>query len=208
MKWTPRIVLLGAAGTSILLIVLSLFWQVDTRRAATPPPAATPQQVASPETPALSRNPVPTEEGNQREVTIFFQSPDSDELVPEIRKIFLTGSITDQARQTVKELINGPTSRLLPTIPAGTELREIYLAAGGIAYVDLSQAFVDRHPGGSSAEIGTVFSLVDTLTYNFPEIRKVQILVEGEERATLKEHLDLSRAYLADMSLVSRKEGR
>jgi len=208
MKWTSRMVLLGAAGISALLIVLSIFWRVDTRRAAAPPPAATPQQAASPETPALSRNPTPAEEGNQREVTIFFQSPDSDDLVPETRKIFLTGSVTDQARQTVQALIEGPESHLIPTIPAGTELREIYLGAGGIAYVDFSQAFVNRHPGGSSAEIGTVFSLVDTLTYNFPEIRKVRILVEGEERATLREHLDLSRAYVADMSLVSRKEGR
>jgi len=49
---------------------------------------------------------------------------------------------------------------------------------------------------------------VDTLAYNFPEIRRVKILVEGEERPTLKEHLDLSRAYVADMSLVSRQERR
>jgi hypothetical protein len=48
---------------------------------------------------------------------------------------------------------------------------------------------------------------VDTLSFNFPEIRRVKVLVEGEERATLKEHLDLTRAYVADMSLVSRKEG-
>jgi spore germination protein GerM len=207
MRFTPRVVVLAAIGISALFIALALLWQVDTRRAASPPPATTPQQATSPATPALSRTPVTTEEGNQREVTLFFQSPDSDDLVPEVRKIFLTESITDQARQTVKELIGGSESRLLPTIPAGTELREIYLSKDGTAYVDFSRALVDRHPGGSSAEIGTVFSLVDTLTYNFPEIRRVKFLVEGEERATLKEHLDLSRAYSADMSLV-RKEGR
>ena len=208
MKLTPRVVLLAAVGISALLIALAMLWQVDTRRAASPPPATTPQQASSPATPALSRNPVPTEEGNQKEVTLFFQSSDSDDLVPEVRKIFLTETVTDQARQTVKELIGGPESGLVATIPAGTELREIYLTRDGTAFVDFSQTFVDRHPGGSSGEIATVFSLVDTLTFNFPEIRRVKILVEGEERATLKEHLDLTRAYVADMSLVSRKEGR
>jgi spore germination protein GerM len=208
MKWTPRAILLAAVVISALLIAVSLLWQVDSRRAATPPPAKTQEQATSPDTPALSRNPVPVEEGNQREVTLFFQSPDSDNLVPEVRKIFLTESVSDQARQTVKELIGGPQTRLVATIPAGTELREIYLSKEGTAFVDFSQAFVDKHPGGSSAEIGTIFSLVNTLTYNFPEIHKVKILVEGEERETLKEHLDLTRAYSADMSLVSRTEGR
>ena len=208
MRLSPRVVLLAAVGISALLIALALIWQLDSRRAASPPPAATPQQASSPATPALSRNPAPTEEGNQREVTLFFQSPDSDDLVPEVRKIFLTETITDQARQTVKELISGPESRLVATIPPGTELREIYLTRDGTAYVDFSRTFVDRHPGGSSAEIATVFSLVDTLSFNFPEIRRIKILVEGEERSTLKEHLDLTRAYVADMSLVSRSGGR
>ena len=208
MKWTPRAILLAAVGISALLVAISLLWQVDSRRAAAPPPAVTQQQATSPETPALSRNPEPVVEGNQREVTLFFQSPDSDDLVPEVHKIFLTDSVTDQARQTVKELIGGPLTSLLPTIPKGTELREIYLAKDGTAFVDFSQAFVDKHSGGSAAEIGTIFSLVNTLTYDFPEIRRVKILVEGEERETLKEHLDLTRAYSADMSLVSRTEGR
>jgi len=209
MKWSPRVVLPAAVGLSVLLIAISFFWRVDSRRAAVPPAAETPQQAASPETPALSRNPTtPAEEGNQREVTLFFQSAKDDDLVPETRKIFLTATITDQARQVVKELIDGPHTALLPTIPATAEVREVYLADGGTVYVDFSKAFVDAHPGGSSAEISTIFSLVDTLTYNFPEIKKVRFLVEGEERATLKEHLDLGRAYVADMSLVSRTEGR
>jgi spore germination protein GerM len=202
------VVLPAAVGISVLLVTLSLLWRFDSRRAAVPPAAKTPQQAASPDTPALSRNPAtPVEQGNQREVTLFFQSAQGDELVPETRKIFLTDSITAQARQVVKELIDGPHSALLPTLPATAELREIYLAPGGTVYLDFSRAFVDAHPGGSSAEISTVFSLVDTLAYNFPEIKRVRFLVEGEERSTLKEHLDLGRAYVADMSLESRTEG-
>jgi hypothetical protein len=112
MKLTPRVVLLAAVGISALLIALAMLWQVDSRRAASPPPAATPQQAASPETPALSRNPAPTEEGNQREVTLFFLSPDSDDLVPSPQNFLPIRSLI--RRQTVKLLIGGPETPLLP----------------------------------------------------------------------------------------------
>jgi len=157
---------------------------------------------ASSETPALARSPTFSSEENQREVTLFFESKEGEDLVPEKRKIFLTETVTDQARQTVRELIEGSQSGLVPTIPRAAELREVYLSKDGTAYLDFSQSFVDGHSGGSSAEIDTVFSLVDTLIFNFPEIKRVKILVEGEERTTLKDHLDLSRAYVADMSIV------
>jgi len=206
MKVRDKAFLLGATVLSVSLIAAAMLWKVDSRRAATPAPAPTPEQAASPETPALSRAPVEGSEQNQREVTLFFQSRDGVDLQGEKRKIFLTDTVTDQARQTVKELIDGPRESILPTIPPVAELREVYLAADGTAYVDFSRGFVDGHPGGSSGEIDTVFSLVDTLTFNFPQIKRVKILVEGEERSTLREHLDLTRSYLPDMSIVS-KEG-
>jgi spore germination protein GerM len=207
MKPRDRVLLFSAIGVSVVLIAAALFWQLDSRRAATPPPATEPAEATAPETPALSRAPAEAQEGgNQREVTLFFQSPSGGDLQGEKRKIFLTETITDQARQTVKELIDGPHSELVPTFPPKSEVREVYISGGGTAYVDLSRSFVDDHPGGSSAEIDTLFSLVDTLTFNFPEIKRVKILVEGEERATLKEHLDLTRAYVADMSIVVQGE--
>ncbi|MBQ5389910.1 MAG: GerMN domain-containing protein, partial [Anaerovibrio sp.] len=46
--------------------------------------------------------------------------------------------------------------------------------------------------GGSTGEEMLVGSLVNTLT-EFPEIKKVQILVEGKEIDSLSGHLDLSR---------------
>lgn len=208
MRLPEKSILFGATTISGLLIAAALLWRVDTRPAAVPAPATPPEAAAAPETPALSPSPAPLPGENQREVTLFFQSPEADELMPEKRKIFLTESVGDQARQTVKELIDGSRSGLLPTMPAGSEVKEVYLSTDGTAYVDLSKSFVDRHPGGSTAEIGTIFSLVDTLAFNFPEIKRVKFLVEGEERITLKDHLDLSRPYVADMSIVKRQEER
>jgi spore germination protein GerM len=210
MKQRDKALLFSAITLSAVLVAVALLWRVDSRKAATPPPAPPPAagQEPSPETPALSRAPIEPQEGNQREVTLFFQSPAGDDLQAEKRRIFLTPSVSDQARQAVKELIEGPHEGLAPTFPPTAEVREVYLARDGTAYVDFSQSLVDDHPGGSSAEIDTVFSLVDTLTFNFPEIKRVKILVEGEERPTLKEHLDLIRPYVADMSIVAQGEDR
>jgi spore germination protein GerM len=204
MKSRDKALLFGAIALSVVLIFAALLWRVDSRHAATPPPASTSEQAAAPETPALSRAPAETQEGNQREVTLFFQAPAGGDLQGEKRKIFLTETVGDQLRQTVKELIDGPRTELVPTLPSQTEVREVYLAADGTAYLDLSQGFVDGHPGGSSGEVDTLFSLVDTLAFNFPEVKRVKILVEGEERATYKGHLDLTRAYLPDMSIVAQ----
>jgi hypothetical protein len=144
-----------------------------------------------------------TSEPNRREVSLFFQEADSEYLGAERRKIFLTTSIADLAKQIVVELINGPQDTgLLPTFPPQTRLRGLYLDRGGTAYVDLSSEVSDLHPGGTGEEIATIYSLVDSLTYNLPEIKRVRILIGGEERETLKNHLDLRRDYRKDLSIV------
>ena len=144
-----------------------------------------------------------TSEQNRREVLLFFQEANSDSLGPERRKIFLTTSIADQAKQIVVELINGPQEAgLLPTVPQQAHLRGLYLDRVGTAYVDFSSELVDFHPGGTDEEIATIFSIVDSLVYNLPQIKRVHILVNGEERDTLKSHLDLRRDYAKDMSIV------
>lgn len=174
--------------------------------AASAAPAA-PGSPAAASTPAATATPEETpsfiSEQNRREVTLFFQEGDSESLGPEKRKIFLTSSVADQAKQIVVELINGPLEKgLLPTLPQQTRLRGLYLDRSGTAYVDLSGELVDFHPGGTDEEIDTIFSIVDSLVYNLPQIKRVHILVNGEERDTLKSHLDLRRDYAKDMSIV------
>jgi len=46
--------------------------------------------------------------------------------------------------------------------------------------------------------------VVNTLVYNFKPVKKVVLLVEGAERETLGGHVDLSRAFFPDYSLVAR----
>jgi spore germination protein GerM len=139
-------------------------------------------------------------------VALFFASWGGDYLLPEKRKIFYTTSVTDQAKQAIIELINGPKqSYLFSPISTNTTLRELYIAADGTAYVDLSREFIDNHWGGSEGEILSIYSIINTLTINFPSIQRVKILVEGKEIDSIAGHISLRYAFKTDFSLIGRR---
>ncbi|GAI33307.1 unnamed protein product, partial [marine sediment metagenome] len=140
--------------------------------------------------------PVPAEE--MVEVTLYFSDSQAMYLVPEKRKIPQTTSL---ARQAVIELIKGPeNSASYPTIPEGTQVNEVYIT-DDIVYIDLSEEIFKNHPGGSSGELMTVYSIVNTLT-EIPPIIGVQILVEGNEMKSLVGHIDISMPLLRDESWI------
>jgi len=169
-------------------------------REAPPQPEVSPPPTAELPTPYIDR------EENVMAVYLFFQSSEGNWLTDEERRIYYTTSITDQAKQVVVELIKGPsTGQFLPTIPPSTILRELFLTRQGIAYVNFSSQFISDHWGGTTGEMLTIYSIVDTLTINFPSIQKVQILVEGKEIETLAGHLDLRKPLNKDLSLIAKK---
>jgi spore germination protein GerM len=75
-------------------------------------------------------------------------------------------------------------------IPEGTKLLSLKVA-DGLATVDFSKEFRDKFSGGSEAEGMTVDAILRTLG-QFPEVKQVQLLVEGKPLDTLG-HLDLSK---------------
>lgn len=132
------------------------------------------------------------------DVVLFFSDQTGDYLKTENRQINMVPGL---ARAAVQELIKGPGSKnLSSTMPEGTTLRDINIQ-DGLCTVDLSQEFRDNHWGGSSGEILTVYSLVNTLT-QFPTVEKVEILVEGQKIDTLAGHMDLSVPVFSNSQIV------
>jgi len=128
------------------------------------------------------------------EVNLYFSDPEEMYLVAEKRKIAKTSNLI---RQVVNELIEGTAnSNLYSTIPEGTIVNEVYIA-DDIVYVDLSESIATNHPGGSSSELMTIYSLVNTLT-EIPPIKGVQLLIEGDQRKSLAGHIDISMPLLRD----------
>ena len=66
-----------------------------------------------------------------------------------------------------------------------------------LAVVNLTGAFVASHPSGLETETLTVLSICGTLHANLPRVTQVRFLVDGQTRATLAGHADLTRTYLA-----------
>jgi len=136
-------------------------------------------------------------------VTLYFPSAAGDALAVETREIVETKLPADRGAQIVAALIDGPTTdAALPAVPEGTTLRRLWVENDGNAYADFSEELASGAAGGSADEILTVYAIVDSLTTNVPEIRRVGILVAGRERETLG-HLDLRRPLPPDLSLAS-----
>jgi spore germination protein GerM len=133
-------------------------------------------------------------------VTLFFASPDGEGLVREGREIDACGDTAGCVEAVIDELINGPLGELAPALPANATIRGVQVA-GDQAVIDLSSGVVEGLPAGSSAEMAAVYSIVDTVSVNFPQIKSVMFLVEGKPVETLKGHLDLRQPLAPDFSL-------
>ncbi|SHE88280.1 Sporulation and spore germination [Desulfofundulus australicus DSM 11792] len=140
-----------------------------------------------------------TEEAVRTVPVVLYFGDNQGYLVVERREIPVTKAI---ARATLQELCRGPASGsgLNPTIPPGTRVKDINIR-DGLAIVDFSRELKEKHRGGSSAELLTVYSIVNTLT-QFPSVQQVQILVEGRPLETLAGHLDISGPLKRDASLI------
>jgi hypothetical protein len=139
--------------------------------------------------------------GRRISVRLYFEAPSGEGLVSEEREIAFSEELTTQLRTVVEELVRGPTGGLVPTLPPGTRVVEVFVTARGVAYVNLSGEATGL-PGGSRAELLTVYSVVNSLVVNFPAVSRVQILVEDRLAPSFAGHVDVSRPLPADMTLV------
>jgi spore germination protein GerM len=147
------------------------------------------------------------DEREKKMVTLYFSDPEGEYLVGEKRKILKRREVKEEARETITELIKGPEGKLIPTLPSRTKLLSLQVDEKGLAKVNFNKALSKDHPGGSSAEIMTLYSIVNSLTFNFPQIKRVQILIEGEAGETIAGHLSLDQPVSSNFDLV-RKTGK
>jgi spore germination protein GerM len=135
-------------------------------------------------------------------VHLYFAGRNSHFLMAEQRVVLHSDDPANLAGTIVKALIKGPQKGLLKTIPTDTQLRALYIIPDGTCYVDLSEAVRKNHPGGSKSELLSIYSIVNSLVLNVPEIERVQILVDGNEASTLAGHIDLQLPVKANMLLI------
>jgi len=140
----------------------------------------------------------------EKNIILYFSDENEEYLIGERNKITKKDRLEEEAKELVAELIRGPKGKLIPTLPPQTRLLSLHVDEEGLAKVSFSKAFTTDHPGGSSAEIMTVYSIVNSLTTNFPQIKRVQILVEGKEIESIAGHLSLKRPIPPKADLIRK----
>jgi len=128
-------------------------------------------------------------------VKLFFLNPASDRLDFEIRRITNEGSVLKNIEAVLTELIRGPRTKLINTIPKGTKLLNIFLDDRNVLYINFNNLIRDNHPCGFAAEYQTICSLFKTIYTNFGYVQKIIIMLDGEIPETLCGHIALSASY-------------
>ncbi len=154
-------------------------------------------------TPPAAEPSEPGGAGRRISVRLYFEAPDRDGLLPEDREVPFSPDLAQQLRTVVEELARGSTTGLAATLPSGTRVLEVFVQAQGVAWVNLSAEAATGLPGGSRAELLTVYSIVNSIVTNFPAVRRVRILVDDRPVTSLGGHVDLSRPLPADMTQVA-----
>jgi spore germination protein GerM len=133
-----------------------------------------------------------------RNVTLFFADTDQPEIHGEARELAVGHRLDEQVHQVIDALIAGPTGKDgLSTIPNGTKLLSVMVEPdSATVYLDFSSELVAAHPGGSAAEYATIGCIVRTVGENFPELSRVQLLVDGAQVESIAGHVRADQPFI------------
>jgi Sporulation and spore germination len=152
----------------------------------------------------LSENPQADEEARREVMTAPIATPTdvtvqaalywqagAGQLAPISVELPLSADPVERSKQILDALISEPTPQQR-TLPADTTLLDFYVLPDGTAVADFSDALVTEIPSGIASEQAAVDSIVDTLKANVPSLRRLKILIHGQEVDTLAGHIDLT----------------
>jgi hypothetical protein len=108
-----------------------------------------------------------------------------------------------RSKQVLNTLLAGPVDTELRTLPPDAALLAFYLLPDGTAIADFSEALGTSIPSGIESEQMAVDSITKTLAANVPQVRRLKILIHGQEMETLAGHLDLSQAFVVNANAAS-----
>lgn len=176
-------------GLALLLLVGGLTWWLLAGREGAPG--------AGPAAEGEAAGP-----GEPVQFTLYFPA-DGGALGSERRELQVTESPRDRSRKIVQGLLAGPKAQnLYRPFPQGVRLGSVLLV-DDVLYLDM---IWDGHPeppsSGATEEIQRIYSVIDSICLNVPQVQRVVLLWNGFQRLTFG-HLDLSQPMPADRSLVA-----
>ncbi len=138
------------------------------------------------------------EEGVPKEEVVLFFPTMEGYLLKETREIEKLDAPEMKAMALLSQLKNPPSGAFSP-FPPGGDIRRVFLL-GKEAVVDLD---LPSEGYGTQYELLTIYSIVDSLTYNM-DVEKVKLVLGGMERKTLFGHISLKYAFFQDLSYAGK----
>ncbi len=90
--------------------------------------------------------------------------------------------------------------------PPGLNLRAVFVVEeDNLLVLDFSEELLKIFPSGSGSALEFIYYFVNNFCYNFPEIGGVRFLIDGDEKASLNGHVDLSGTFTPRFELLSKK---
>lgn len=115
-----------------------------------------------------------------------------DQLAPVQTELMLSSDPAQRAKQILEALIEEPPTPAQRTLPADATVLGLYILQDGTAIADFSDALSSETPSGILSESLAVNSIVDSLEGNVQGLRRLKILIHGQEAETLAGHVDLT----------------
>jgi hypothetical protein len=138
-----------------------------------------------------------------RAVKLYYQGP-SMMLVAEPRNVQAPQNPAGAMSAVVRELVRGNVNPGLARVfPGDTIVRGAWLLPDGTAFVDLGGAtLTNGWASGSHEELLAVYSVVQTIATNFPEAKRVRILINDSPAETLAGHVALDKPLVPNLAFV------
>jgi hypothetical protein len=139
----------------------------------------------------LLKPPISTATDAVAQIQIFW-AVTPDRVAPMQVALPLSADPAKRARQLIDALILQVPSPEERTLPAEATLLGFYILPDGTAVADFSDTLSTGTPSGILSEQLAVDSITRTLESNVPGLRRLKILIHGQEADTLAGHVDLT----------------
>jgi hypothetical protein len=198
---TPRWKFLLIGGMVFMVLAAAIVFPILRNRMKR---AAKLQQLSEEQARRELTQPIVINPGDPRVKTKLFWASDSNDstLAPVTVDLPLSNDPVLRAKQVLNTLLAGPVDAELRTLPPEAVLLAFYLLPDGTAIADFSEALATSVPSGIVSEQLAVNSITRTLEANVPQVRRMKILIHGQEVETLAGHLDLTGTFVVNTNLA------
>jgi Sporulation and spore germination len=189
-KWRVRMVI----GFVVLLVAAAIYFPILKRRVKRQ--AQVQQKSEEQARRELAQSLSPSSNEPKVKAKLFWAvDADASGLTATIVELPLSNDPALRAKQVLNTLLAGPVDAELRTLPPDAALLAFYILPDGTAVADFSEAMGNSIPSGVQSEQLAVDSITRTLAENVQQVKRLKILIHGQEAETLAGHLDLTGTF-------------